>query len=86
MNTERTFTLVELRKYNGEDSPIYVAHNGIVYDVTECPKWRKGLHEGLHFPGQDLSTEIKDSPHSEAVFRRPCVKRVGILSFEIEDK
>jgi predicted heme/steroid binding protein len=38
------------------------------------------MHERTHFPGQDLSGEIKDAPHGEEVFLRPCVKRAGILA------
>lgn len=59
--------------------PAYVAHAGIVYDVSDCPKWRTGLHEGQHFPGQDLTDELPNAPHTVDVFTRPCVKRVGVL-------
>jgi len=70
----------ELRRNDGErGSRKYVAHNGIVYDVTDCPKWRQELHENLHFPGQDLTSELPDAPHAEDVFARPCVKIVGKL-------
>jgi len=59
---------------------MYVAYQGIVYDVTDCPKWRRGLHEGQHFPGQDLTTELEhEAPHAEEVFNHPCVKVVGRL-------
>lgn len=70
----------ELRRNNGDcGSRKYVAHKGIVYDVTDCPKWRQDLHENLHFPGQDLTSELPDAPHAEDVFSRPCVKIVGKL-------
>jgi predicted heme/steroid binding protein len=77
---ERLFTLQELRRFDGEGSPAYVAYQGIVYDLSDCPKWHTGLHEGQHFPGQDLTSEIIEAPHSEDVFIRPCVKRVGRLA------
>lgn len=80
MPTERVFTEQELRRYDGEDGPMLVAYRGVVYDLGDCPKWRTGLHEGLHFPGQDLTTELADAPHAEEVFRRPCVRRVGLLA------
>ena len=49
----------QLHLFNGEDDErMYVAYKGIIYDVTDCPKWRHGIHEGLHFPGQDLSAEL----------------------------
>ena len=77
---DRIVTEMELRRSDGErGSRKYVAHNGIVYDVTDCPKWRQDLHENLHFPGQDLTSELPDAPHAEDVFARPCVKIVGKL-------
>lgn len=76
---ERAFTRQELFRYDGENGPMYIAYGGIVYDVTDCPRWRTGLHEGFHFPGQDLSNEIGTAPHREEVFSHPCVIRVGWL-------
>jgi predicted heme/steroid binding protein len=77
---ERVFSELELRRYSGDDRPMYVAYRGVVYDVTGCRRWSSGLHEGLHFPGQDLSDEMQDAPHGAEVFSRPCVKRVGVLA------
>lgn len=77
---DREITEMELRRSTGERGyPMYVAHNGIVYDVTTCPKWRTGLHEHLHFAGQDLTGEFGDAPHFEEVFLHPCVTVVGRL-------
>jgi predicted heme/steroid binding protein len=78
---ERVITLRELRLYNGEDNDrLYVAYKGVVYDVTDCPKWRRGVHEGLHFPGQDLSIELDNqAPHAGGVFSHPCVVVIGRL-------
>ena len=78
---QKNLTESQLRIFNGDDDDrMYVAYQGIVYDVTDCPKWRSGLHEGQHFPGQDLSTELdQDAPHNEDVFKHPCVKVVGQL-------
>lgn len=77
--TERRFTLAQLRAYDGESGPMYIAYQGVVYDVTDCPRWRLGLHEHMHFPGQDLSGELSEAPHAAEVFTRPCVRRVGLL-------
>ena len=76
---ERIVTFLELRRNNGDrGSRKFVAHNGIVYDVTDCPKWRSEMHEQLHFPGQDLTSELfDDAPHEEEVFIHDCVKIVG---------
>lgn len=76
----RMVTVAELRHNSGERSTRkWIAYNGVVYDVTDCPRWGKEMHEHLHFPGQDLSTELIDAPHSESVFTRPCVKIIGRL-------
>ena len=78
--TEHIVTHVELRRNTGErGSRKWIAYDGIVYDVTDCPKWRTDMHEQLHFPGQDLTSELPDAPHREDVFSRPCVKVVGRL-------
>lgn len=57
----------------------WVAFRGVVYDVSNCPKWQSDLHEQIHFPGQDLSPALSEAPHGPEVFGYPCVKRVGIL-------
>lgn len=81
MAEERIFTEAELRRYNGDDHPRkLIAYEGIVYDVTDCPRWHADLHEGQHFPGLDLSGEMSGAPHKADVFTRPCVKRVGRLA------
>ena len=73
-------TQMELKHNTGErGTRKFIAYHGIVYDVTDCPKWRTDLHEQLHFPGQDLTSELPDAPHQEDVFSRPCVKVVGKL-------
>ena len=78
--TEPIITNMELRRNSGErGTRKWIAYNGMVYDVTDCPKWRTDMHEQLHFPGQDLTSELPDAPHRDDVFSRPCVKRVGKL-------
>lgn len=77
----RTVSEAELRRNNGDAGrPCWVAFEGVVYDVTGCPKWRSGLHEGLHWAGQDLTRALADAPHAREVFSRPCVRRVGRLA------
>jgi predicted heme/steroid binding protein len=71
---------IELKRNTGErGTRKYVAYHGVVYDVTDCPKWRTDLHEQLHFPGQDLTGELPEAPHEADVFSRPCVKIIGKL-------
>ncbi len=76
----RTVTLAELRRNTGErGSRKYIAYQGIIYHVTDCPRWRPDLHEQLHFAGQDLTSELPDAPHGEEVFLHKDVKVVGRL-------
>jgi len=76
-----TISPQQLRRNNGDrGTPKWVACDGIVYDVSDCVRWRREMHENLHFPGQDLSSELPEAPHTEIVFRNPCVKVVGRLA------
>jgi predicted heme/steroid binding protein len=77
---ERIFTLSELQQYDGDLNPPYIAYEGVVYDVSQSRLWNKGLHEGMHFPGQDLTTILEEAPHGEEVFTHPGIIRVGILA------
>lgn len=77
---ERIVSLAELRRNNGErGSRKFIAYDGVVYDVSDCTRWQKELHERMHFCGLDLSGEMVDAPHREDVFERPCVRVVGRL-------
>lgn len=78
---DRIISIAELRRNNGDlGARKFVAYQGIVYDVTDCPRWRHDLHERLHFAGQDLSSELIEAPHKADVFTRPCVKAMGRLA------
>lgn len=61
---------------------MYIVHKGIVYDVSSSRRWRNGLHEGLHFPAQDLTDEMPEAPHGEEVLLHPGIFRVGSLQDE----
>jgi predicted heme/steroid binding protein len=75
---------IELKRNTGErGTRMWIAYNGVVYDVTECPKWRTGLHEMLHFAGQDLTSEFSDAPHKVEVFKHDCVLVIGTLQSSI---
>ena len=81
----RTITYADLRRNTGErGTRKFIAYRGLVYDVTDCPKWRLDMHEQLHFPGQDLTSELPDAPHKEEVLLHECVKIVGRLEKEPE--
>ena len=84
---DRIVSFAELRRNNGDlGSRKFVAYKGIVYDVTDCPKWRPDMHEQLHFPGQDLTSELPDAPHKDEVFKHDCVKIVGRLAARESDQ
>jgi len=58
---------------NGQDKPeVWVAYNGLIYDVTRSRLWLRGKHYE-HWAGQDLTDELKDAPHTENVFDRFAV-------------
>ena len=80
MDPERWVSMHELRRSTGErGAPMWVAVDGIVYDVSQCDRWRTGLHEGQHFPGQELTQEFTETPHGVEVWGHPCVRRIGRL-------
>jgi predicted heme/steroid binding protein len=75
----RIFTAAELALYDGRDgAPAYVAHAGLVYDVSVSYHWRRGRHWAAHRAGMDLTLELPDAPHGlEKLERFPVV---GILA------
>jgi predicted heme/steroid binding protein len=80
VSAQRKVTPFELRQQSGDrGTRKWIANQGTVYDVTDCPLWTYNLHEHLHFPGQDLTSEFPDAPHGQEVFARPCVIVVGVL-------
>jgi len=80
MNEERWFTEMELRQYDGtQGRPVYVAYDGVVYDVSHAPLWRTGMHQELHYAGLDLTRSLRKAPHDQAVFRRVYIRAVGRL-------
>lgn len=74
----REFDLEELARFNGQDgSPVYVVHQGKVYDVTGSRLWKNGLHMRRHHAGKDLTTDFQAAPHGTEIFER--VSQVGVL-------
>lgn len=56
--TQRTFTIVELAKFDGKNGrPAYVAVNGTVYDVTNNRAWAAATHFALT-AGKDYTQEF----------------------------
>ncbi|EFQ79275.1 cytochrome b5 domain-containing protein [Algoriphagus machipongonensis] len=66
----KTFTKQQLALRNGQDKPeIWIAYQGIIYDVSNSKMWRNGKHYE-HWAGQDLTDELKDAPHTQRVFEK----------------
>jgi predicted heme/steroid binding protein len=66
----KEFTYSQLALRNGQDrEEIWVAYQGIIYDVSESRLWREGKHYE-HWAGQDLTDELPDAPHTDTVFKK----------------
>jgi len=64
------YTKQQLALRNGQDKPqIWVAYKGLIYDMTDSRLWRNGKHYE-HWAGQDLTDELQDAPHTDAVFEK----------------
>ncbi len=74
----KRFTEEDLAAYDGRDGrPVYVAYDGIVYDVSTSFLWRGGDHQVLHRAGADLTSALADAPHGPALLSRcPVVGRL----------
>jgi predicted heme/steroid binding protein/uncharacterized membrane protein len=74
-----------LEQFNGENGqPVYVAHKGKVYDVSESKLWKGGRHMKRHHAGKDLTTDIKGSPHGPELLER--FTQVGTLKQEASER
>ena len=70
-------TRSQLALRNGQDKPqIWVAYEGLIYDVTSSRLWRDGKHYE-HWAGQDLTDELADAPHTAHVFDK--FQPIGVL-------
>lgn len=66
----KQFSQSQLALRNGNDrEEIWVAYQGVIYDVTNSRLWRDGKHYE-HWAGQDLTEELADAPHTEQVFEK----------------
>jgi len=67
----RKFSKKELTKYDGKEGrKAYIAHDGLVYDVTDSFLWKDGKHQAIHFAGNDLTEELKKAPHGIDFLKR----------------
>ncbi|MBB6326192.1 putative heme/steroid binding protein [Algoriphagus iocasae] len=66
----KVYTKQQLALRNGQDKPeIWIAYQGVIYDVTHSKMWRNGKHYE-HWAGQDLTEELVDAPHNNQVFKK----------------
>lgn len=78
INELPSYTRAQLALRNGQDrDEIWVAYQGLIYDVTPSRLWRNGKHYE-HWAGQDLTDELPDAPHNAQVFDR--FKAIGRLN------
>ena len=78
------FDAKQLAEKDGEnDSPIYVAYKGKVYDVSSSKLWKGGLHMRRHRAGTDMTTDIQAAPHGPEVLER--YSQVGTLKEEADE-
>ena len=76
------FDIAELEKFDGNNGrPVYVAHKGKVYDVSNSKLWKNGLHMKRHHAGNDLTVDIQGAPHEPDVLER--YPQVGTLKKEV---
>ncbi|NTV41992.1 MAG: cytochrome b5 [Syntrophobacteraceae bacterium] len=74
----REFDLEEVSGFNGQDGkPVYIVHQGKVYDVTLSKMWKGGVHMRRHHAGHDLTTDFQAAPHGPEVFER--YPQVGVI-------
>jgi predicted heme/steroid binding protein/uncharacterized membrane protein len=70
--------LEALAEYDGKDErPVYVVHQGRVFDVSQSRLWKGGLHMKRHHAGKDLTVDFGGAPHGTEVFER--YPQVGVI-------
>jgi predicted heme/steroid binding protein len=76
--TLRVFTGKELSRYNGKNgTPILIAFEGKVYDVSSSFLWQNGKHQVVHASGLDLTGELSQAPHGADLLEKFQI--VGVL-------
>lgn len=74
----KAFELEDLAGYDGKDGrPVYIVHQGRVFDVSQSRLWKGGLHMKRHHAGTDLTTDFGGAPHGLEVFER--YPQVGVV-------
>ena len=56
-NNQKVFTIEELSRYDGRDGKVYVAVNGMVFDVSKCESYLPGGNY-CAFGGKDATVAL----------------------------
>lgn len=81
----RSFSPDELKTFDGKEGRrAYIAYKEVVYDVTDSPLWKNGMHMRMHAAGQDLTQMLRKAPHAEEVFDN--FPKIGILADSVESE
>ena len=74
----KEFSLEELAAFDGKDGkPVYVVHQGKVYDLSNSKLWKGGSHMRRHQAGGDLTTDLQAAPHG--IEKLEAFPQVGIV-------
>ncbi|MHC1742648.1 MAG: DUF2231 domain-containing protein [Syntrophobacteraceae bacterium] len=74
----KEFSLEELAAFDGkDDKPVYVAHQGKVYDLSNSRLWKGGSHMRRHQAGGDLTTDLQAAPHG--IEKLETFPQIGIV-------
>jgi predicted heme/steroid binding protein/uncharacterized membrane protein len=78
----KEFDPESLAEFSGKDGkPVYVAHKGRVFDLSESRLWKTGSHMKRHSAGLDLTTDIQAAPHGPEVLDK--YPQVGTLKKQV---
>ncbi len=77
----KEFNLKDIETCNGSNgNPVYIVHQGKVFDVSNSKLWKTGLHMKRHHAGKDLTTDIQAAPHGTEVLER--YPQIGVVKKE----
>lgn len=81
---KKVFTLDELKKFDGKNGRrVYVAVDGVVYDLTNAPHWKGGGHMGKHTAGKDQSDDYHNNAPKNIHEMKKIIEtmpKVGVLA------
>jgi predicted heme/steroid binding protein len=77
----KNYTPKELKRCTGKNgTPILIAFEGKVYDLSKSFLWQDGKHMAMHNAGEDLSEHLNIAPHGREFLARFSI--VGLYKNE----